>query len=389
MAKKYGLANQYSNYSNIQTYNQDGPLDTFIQKQAEFDLAYAAAQNSSVAALDESEQTDRSMRDALHAAGWDPKGDALAEAVEWYAVDFEYAQTAEVASERHTLANYRSTFHDYSPENNFVTDPRGFAHLIRSQAAEFLAPNDPRLLLSTTVTSITWSGSSVQIQTSDGTCISAEHAINTFSAGVLQSDLVHFNPPLPDWKRQAISKVQMGVYTKIFMQFSSDRIFWPQDTEFFLYADNNSTTNPSSSAPLFHSPPAPFPQDILIATITTGPPSNSNETEAHLLSTLQNMFPGTPIPQPKAFMYPLWNELEWARGSFSNWPVGMTRAEHDALGEPTGNLWFAGEAGSKEYWGFLQGAFEEGKRVGGEVARCVIEGGCKERTEKQGQKVMG
>lgn len=36
---------------------------------------------------------DRSFRAALNLAGWRPMGDARAQAVEWYQLDFEYART--------------------------------------------------------------------------------------------------------------------------------------------------------------------------------------------------------------------------------------------------------------------------------------------------------
>ena len=33
--------------------------------------------------------------------------------------------------------------------------------------------------------------------------------------------------------------MQMGTYTKLFMQFPPDQQFWDEDTQFFLYADPN------------------------------------------------------------------------------------------------------------------------------------------------------
>lgn len=68
----------------------------------------------------------------------------------------------------------------------------------------------------------------------DGSCISADYAVCTFSLGVLQHEsAVEFDPPLPDWKKTSIDMFNLGTYTKIFMQFSER--FWPDDTEFFLY----------------------------------------------------------------------------------------------------------------------------------------------------------
>lgn len=57
------------------------------------------------------------------------------------------------------------------------------------------------------------------------------------SVGVLDNDVVAFNPPLPAWKRDSISAFDMGTFTKIYIQFPTDQIFWNQSTQFFLYAD--------------------------------------------------------------------------------------------------------------------------------------------------------
>jgi polyamine oxidase len=48
---------------------------------------------------------------------------------------------------------------------------------------------------------------------------------------------VTFTPALPEWKTDGIAAVQMGTYTKIFLQFPPDAVFWDTNTQFFLYAD--------------------------------------------------------------------------------------------------------------------------------------------------------
>ncbi|PAV17079.1 amine oxidase [Pyrrhoderma noxium] len=39
-------------------------------------------------------------------------------------------------------------------------------------------------------------------------------------------------------------------------------------------------------------------------------------------------------------------------------------------------LWFAGEASSVKYFGFLHGAYFEGQDAGSALAECVQNGGC-------------
>jgi polyamine oxidase len=55
--------------------------------------------------------------------------------------------------------------------------------------------------------------------------------------GVLQNEVINFSPPLPHWKQNAIATFQMGTYTKVFLQFPPDKVFWDKQTRFFLYAD--------------------------------------------------------------------------------------------------------------------------------------------------------
>ena len=69
--------------------------------------------------------------------------------------------------------------------------------------------------------------------TNDGDKLKADYAICTFSTGVLASDLVKFSPGLPRWKMEAINRVPLGYYTKIFIKFPYK--FWDSN-EFILYA---------------------------------------------------------------------------------------------------------------------------------------------------------
>lgn len=126
------------------------------------------------------------------------------------------------------------TFLQYSGKNNFVIDQRGHNTWIKGEASTFLDEDDPRLLLNTIVSNIEYSDEGVEVTMEDGSCISADYAVCTFSLGVLQHEsAVEFDPPLPDWKKASIDMFNLGTYTKIFMQFPER--FWPDDTEFFLY----------------------------------------------------------------------------------------------------------------------------------------------------------
>lgn len=83
------------------------------------------------------------------------------------------------------------------------------------------------------------------------------------------------------------------------------------------------------------------------------------------------MFGRDVVPEPIAFMYPRWSTEPWVYGSYSNWPTNVTLESHQNLRANVGRLYFAGEATSTPYFGFLHGAWTEGEEAGLRVARCV------------------
>jgi polyamine oxidase len=88
-----------------------------------------------------------------------------------------------------------------------TTDQRGFASIIQSEATECLS--EEQVLLNATVKTVTYSKDGVSVSLSDGSSLSADYALVTFSLGVLQHDDVVFDPPLPKWKSEAIHGMAM------------------------------------------------------------------------------------------------------------------------------------------------------------------------------------
>ncbi|KAK2560318.1 Polyamine oxidase 1 [Acropora cervicornis] len=79
---------------------------------------------------------------------------------------------------------------------------------------------------------IKYSDESVEVTTAEGIIYAAEYALCTFSNGVLESKMVTFDPDLPDWKKEAIFRMRMVYYTKIFLKFPKK--FW-DDSKFILH----------------------------------------------------------------------------------------------------------------------------------------------------------
>lgn len=74
-----------------------------------------------------------------------------------------------------------TTFYQWSDENNFVIDQRGFSTWLEGEASTFLAKNDSRLRLNTIITNVTYDDKGVTVYDKNGGCIRADYAICTFS----------------------------------------------------------------------------------------------------------------------------------------------------------------------------------------------------------------
>jgi polyamine oxidase len=288
-----------------------------------------------------------------------------------------------------THRTQNSTENYFSPDNQFITDSRGYSTILQDLAQGFLEVdddttlNDTRLLLEHRVTKIdTSDNSKVTVYTNatgETNCIEAQQIITTFSVGVLQHrgpNALTFNPPLPSWKNEAIDTMQLGVYTKIFMQWPSSEIFWPNTTQFHLYASSFRGYYPvfqSLDYEGFH--PG---SGILFVTVVGDQALQVDnqpfsETLAQIMQVLNHMFPDkAPLPEPTAFYYPRWSKVDWAYGSFSNVPPGMSLEMRQNLRANVGRVWFAGEHTSINWFGFLQGAYFEGKEIGERVAKRVL-----------------
>ncbi|TFY70677.1 hypothetical protein EVG20_g2323 [Dentipellis fragilis] len=341
LARKHNLTMHPSNYyGSMTTYDYTGPVD-YLETWNKAIRAYA---NLTVTGGHRVPKglVDTTSRNGYSMIGAKPQTHQEA-ASEYYQFDWEYAQTPEQTS------------------------------LIASswaEAAEFLA--EEQVLLNATVKTIKYSRDGVSVMFSDGTTLSADYALVTFSLGVLQNDDVRFEPVLPDWKMEAIHGMTMGTYTKIFLQFPKK--FW-FDTEYALYADEERGRYPvwqSLDLEGF------YPGSGILFVTVTGDFANRVESftdervKNEVLEVLRSMYPNTAIPEPDAFYFPRWHSDPLYRGSYSNWPASFVSGHHTNLRATVqDHLWFAGEATSLKYFGYLHGAYFEGRKMASHIARCI------------------
>ena len=165
------------------------------------------------------QRPDMSVRAALSTVGWRPDTPAK-RVIEYSVLDFEFAEKPKMES----LRGFGSRSVDF-----FVADPRGYGSIFLNMADDF----KDKILLNKAVKSVFYNRYGVRVSTADGETYFGSYGLCTFSTGVLSSNSVAFSPKLPQWKIEAINKIPLAHYTKIFIKFPFK--FWDSH-EFILYA---------------------------------------------------------------------------------------------------------------------------------------------------------
>lgn len=227
---------------------------------------------------------DIPARVGLQLIGW-KSNRPIEKVLEYFRLDFEHAKPPDLVS-----------FYQLFSKGNdfFVSDPRGLWSLYK----DLYKPMMDRILLRETVEKIKYSDDSVEIHTKNNDIFVADYVLCTFSSGVLASDAITFDPPLPEWKQEAIYKNPMSVYTKIFLKFP--RKFW-DDHEYILHASKR-----RGYFPVFQDLDRPGMlangSSILLITVTGDEgrrieEQTDNETKNEIMKTLRKIY-GKKIPDP-------------------------------------------------------------------------------------------
>eukprot|EP00117_Sycon_ciliatum_P036670 scpid57569/ scgid1642/ Polyamine oxidase len=356
---------------------------------------------------------DYSLRAAMRMEGWVPE-DHADHAIEYFNYDFEYARSPDETS---FIGSSLHVYDDFDSENFFVADQRGFSTIILktcqdtfgsacvlssvgdephrrdSHAAAFdTLPGDgagPWLMLGRNVTRVSTScaaakpawndtGTRYCVTMADGSTLTADHVIMTFPLGVLQHNIVRFDPPLPRWKLKALHRMDIGLFSKVFVAFP--RRFW-DNSQFLIYVSSRRRFMVPWVNIDYAVPENATKSQHILAVILTGEEASRVEeqplaqTQSEVMEALRDMFPSEDIPEPIDIMKTDWDIHPFFHGSYSNRPVGVTDNDLHNIRAPVGRLYFAGEATSERYNGFLQGGLESGLLAAGDVlARLGLAG---------------
>ncbi|XP_071956405.1 uncharacterized protein [Antedon mediterranea] len=267
-------------------------------------------------------------------------------------------------------------------QEQFVIDRQGYKSIF-NRTMSFLLKTDQRdnIRFNKVVERIDYSDSNeVTVYCTDGTRYTAEYVLVTFSLGVLQSDLIQFDPPLPAWKTDYWNRFEMAAYSKIFMNFQDDK-FWG-NTEWIANVDNN---RKQGQWPLFlnFAHEDLYLQDThLLMAIITGDEARRvesltvDEIKKEAEENLDEMYNRYTVPRPRAIMVSNWTQNPYTLGSFAFWSYGTDRGCFGKMESRVDKVFFAGEATSLNNTGNLQGALESGKREGLKIYDCLQGGSC-------------
>lgn len=218
--------------------------------------------------------------------------------------------------------------------------------------------------LSQVVQEIAWQESEVRVRTAHDEFF-ADRVVITLPLGVLQRDDVRFIPELPEKKRNAISKLGMGVLNKCYLRF--ERAFWPENMDWLEYVPvkHGEWTEWVSFQRAVHKP-------ILLGFNAADQGSEIEEWSdeqivTSAMKTLHTIF-GTDIPEPIDWQITRWASDPFARGSYSYHALGSTPRMRDELASSLRKrLFFAGEATNRDYFGTAHGAYLSGLRAARDV----------------------
>lgn len=229
----------------------------------------------------------------------------------------------------------------------------------------------------------TGTGKKSVIQCEDGETFEADHIVFTGSLGVLKHRSIEFNPPLADWKTEAIDRLGFGVMNKLVLVFNEP--FW--DTERDMFGLLRDSTIPHSMSQedyaqnrgqfyLFWNCMQSTGLPVLIALMAgdaalQAEKSTDKEIIDEAVSQLRNIFKHTRVPDPLETIVTRWAADKFTYGTYSYVAGDAMPNDYDLMAKPIGNLHFAGEATCGTHPATVHGAYISGLRAAAEVIESI------------------
>lgn len=239
--------------------------------------------------------------------------------------------------------------------DNFLLSGRSILSVFEEKCAAILS----KIKLNTPVTSIDHSGATVTVNDKNGGTYTADKVILTVPITILKSNDIKFNPPLPEEKTAAFSKIGMGAGMKIILKFS--KRFWKEDTA--------SIFGPGYISEFYASGLGRSNFNNVLTALTNGENAEhlsfeDKEAAKIAVKELDKIFGGTVASRTLIDSYIMdWFKHPYIRGTFSYPTIGSLNARNTAA-QPIGSkLYFAGEAMHEGHFATVHGAMETAQKV--------------------------
>ncbi|MCJ2015510.1 flavin monoamine oxidase family protein [Methylobacterium sp. J-076] len=221
--------------------------------------------------------------------------------------------------------------------------------------------------LSAPVRRIDWAGEGVRIETEGGPDLRARAAIVTVPMMVLREGPA-FSPPLPNAIRAAIDGFSTGIYEHAVLHWPSSP-FAGRDR---LAGFHGGRRSPAGLLTRIDGTPFHFYElDIHEAARLDAAGGGADAVRRHVRAVLAEQVGRARLRDLTIPAVSAWRHDPYARGSWAVVPPGHAEARltlRDGIG---GKVWFAGEALSREQWGTVGGAFEQGLRAAEAAAGAI------------------
>ena len=345
LAQQFNIDIKPTNYDNAAIYNSQGKIISPQELNASYTLYKQAIKQleSLGEKLDYDISVAEGIKRILTKKNLNPEQKRL---LFWY---LEQEITLDLATDLENISLWELN-QDQGFDGDDYLFPYGYEQIINKLAEGI------DIKLAHQVTEIKYNGQKVEVKTTQGNW-AGDAVIITLPLGVLKSNSIIFSPGLPKNKLSAINNLNMGILNKIILQFP--QIFWDKNKDILSYV---SEKQPEISFFVNMNKYTSNPVIMAFAAGKFGKSLENNSDEdvtERVMKILQTMY-GNNIPNPSGLIRTKWHNDPFAFGSYSTMPVGAKAADRDMLAQPVKNLFFAGEATSKNYPATVHGAFLSG-----------------------------
>jgi monoamine oxidase len=208
--------------------------------------------------------------------------------------------------------------------------------------------------LSCPVEAVAWSPDGVQVR-AEGTTVSADACVIAAPASVL--DRIRFDPPLPDWKADALSRVTYGHAAKLFVPL----LHTPPHSSVLAVREHFWTWTARGAdgavQPVVSAFAGSAPALDLLG-VSAGP--------ARWLERVRALRPDLAL-DPDGVVLSTWSDDPWVRGAYSARTTASRPDDAELLARSVDCLHFAGEHTAGPWSGQMEGALRSGQRAAAEV----------------------